>query len=248
MEDLKLQLDDALGTEDLVDQLTEKNLNLTEKADELQATVDDLEALRELADELEENHVETEKQLQAEIDHRDMLLREQLERLRANEETTADYETTIQQFRELVSVLQNDLDQLKQKEESEMVEKHTLTSQSQAMMSLNFQLQTSVMKAQAKSIDLELRKLDAAQANDRINIIQPYLPDAFFKTENDPISCLLLFKRLCFKADLIIKHLDQNYPISEKIMDNVTESLVTICEVRESTLLEQLIFNILFID
>lgn len=42
-------------------------MNLTEKLDELQATVDDLEALKELADELEENHVETEKQLQAEI-------------------------------------------------------------------------------------------------------------------------------------------------------------------------------------
>lgn len=29
--------------------------------------IDDLEALKELADELEENHLETEKQLQAEI-------------------------------------------------------------------------------------------------------------------------------------------------------------------------------------
>lgn len=67
VEDLKMQLDDALGAEDLVDQLTEKNLNLTEKLDELGATVDDLEALKELADELEENHMETEKQLQAEI-------------------------------------------------------------------------------------------------------------------------------------------------------------------------------------
>jgi dynactin 1 len=65
VEDLKMQLDDALGAEDLVDQLTEKNLNLTEKMDELSATVDDLEALKELADELEENHMETEKQLQA---------------------------------------------------------------------------------------------------------------------------------------------------------------------------------------
>jgi dynactin 1 len=135
LEDLKQQLDDALGAEDLVDQLTEKNLNLTEKLEEMRGTVDDLEALKELADELEENHVETEKQLEAEIgkpsflsfclsssicyhhsdpllsyehhlDHRDMLLREQLERLRSSEETAADYESTIQQFRELVTLLQ----------------------------------------------------------------------------------------------------------------------------------------------
>ena len=60
---------------------------------------------------------------------------------------------------------------------------------------------------------------------------QPYLPDAFFKTENDPISCLLLFKRLAYKSEIIIKHLDQTHPISEKIMDNVSESLVSVCEV-----------------
>ncbi|KAG1461217.1 hypothetical protein G6F46_004117 [Rhizopus delemar] len=233
VEDLKMQLDDAVGTEDLVEQLTEKNLNLTEKMEELKATVDDLEALKELADELEENHVETERQLQAEIDHRDMLLREQVERLRANEETIADYETTIEQFRQLVSHLQNDLKELKRKEKDDQTEKMTLSSQSQAMMSLNLQLQTTVMKAQAKSIDIELRKLEASQANDRLNMIQPYLPEPFFKTENDPISCLLLFKRLEFKSDLIIKHLDQNYPVSEKIMDSVTENLIIICEIKQ---------------
>jgi dynactin 1 len=67
IEELKQRLDDALGAEDLVEQLTEKNLALTEKLDELRMINDDLEALKELADELEENHMETEKQLQAEI-------------------------------------------------------------------------------------------------------------------------------------------------------------------------------------
>lgn len=67
IEELKQRLDDALGAEDLVEQLTEKNLALTEKMDEIRMANEDLEALKELADELEENHIETEKQLQAEI-------------------------------------------------------------------------------------------------------------------------------------------------------------------------------------
>ncbi|KAI9468505.1 MAG: dynein associated protein-domain-containing protein [Benjaminiella poitrasii] len=233
VDDLKMQLDDALGAEELVDQLTEKNLNLTEKLDELATTVEDLEALKELADELEENHMETEKQLQTEIDHRDMLLREQLERLRANEEMIADYEATIQQFRELVTLLQNDLQALRRKEQENASEKMTLSSQSQEMMSLNLQLQNTVIKVQAKQIDIELRKLETAQANDRLAMIQPYLPDSFFKTENDAISCLLLFKRMDYKSTLIVKHLDQSYPISEKIMNNVTEGLVTLCEIKQ---------------
>ncbi|ORX48475.1 hypothetical protein DM01DRAFT_255950 [Hesseltinella vesiculosa] len=233
MEDLKQRLDDAMGAEDLVEQLTDKNLTLTEQIEELRGTVDDLEALKELADELEENHVETEKQLEAEIEHRDMLLRDQLERLRHCEETNSDYEATIQQFRELVTLLQSDLEQLKQKGEVEASEKSNLSSQSQAMMSLNIQLQNTVMKSQAKSIDLELRKLEAAQATDRLTYVQPYLPDAFFKTENDPISCLLLFKRLVFKTDMIVKHLDQHHPISEKILEGISTHLVTICEMRQ---------------
>jgi Zn-dependent M16 (insulinase) family peptidase len=106
IEDLKIRLDDAIGAEDLAVQLTDKNLNLNEKIEELRATVEDLEALKELADELEENHMETEKQLQAEIDHRDMLLRGQVDRLASAEETNADYENTISQFRELVLNLQ----------------------------------------------------------------------------------------------------------------------------------------------
>jgi dynactin 1 len=162
-----------------------------------------------------------------------MLLREQMERMRAAEETNADYETTIQQFRELVTMLQNDLEHLRHKEVSQQSEQRTLSSQSQAMMSLNIQLQSTVMKAQAKSIDLELRKLEAAQANDRLSYIQPYLPDSFFKTENDAISCVLLFKRLVFKSELVIKQLDQNHPISEKIMDTVPESLISVCEMRQ---------------
>ena len=67
IEDLRQRLDDALGAEEMVEQLTEKNLALTEQLEDIQAGNDDLEALKELADELEENHVETEKQLQAEI-------------------------------------------------------------------------------------------------------------------------------------------------------------------------------------
>ena len=53
-----------------------------------------------------------------------------------------------------------------------MSESRNLSSQSQAMMSLNLQLRSTVMKSQAKAIDLDLRKLDAAQATERLNYVQ----------------------------------------------------------------------------
>ena len=48
-------------------QLTERNLMLGEKIEEMRITIEDLEALKELNDELEENHMETEKSLQEDI-------------------------------------------------------------------------------------------------------------------------------------------------------------------------------------
>ena len=105
-EELRLQLDDALGAEDMLEQLTERNLTLSDKVDELTATVEDLEALKELNDELEEGHAETEKQLLEEIELKDGQLRDARRRADALEESVAEYDGTIAQFRELVVSLQ----------------------------------------------------------------------------------------------------------------------------------------------
>lgn len=232
IEDLKQRLDDAIGAEDMIEQLSERNITLGEKIEEMQSAIDDLEALKELNDELEENHSETEKQLQAEINMKDGQLRDQFKRIETLEENIGDYENTILQFRELVAHLQSDLESLRQKQES--ANGGGLGSQSQAMLNLNLQLQSTAMKAQAKAIDLELRKLDALQANDNLMLVQPYLPDGFFRTENDSIQCLLLFKRLAFKAELMNKHLEQQYSIADKIaQNNIPSDLVPICEVRQ---------------
>ena len=88
-------------------------------------TIQDLEALKELSDELEEDHVETEKVLIAEIgnhslcciarvwfhnnfllDYKDGLIHDLARRINSQEEALADYERTIHQFRELVKNLQ----------------------------------------------------------------------------------------------------------------------------------------------
>lgn len=99
----------------------------------------------------------------------------------------ADYEGTVTQFRDLVLSLQrsacpfgnhhlkrvtyavctrsfSDLENLREHQASRETESQSLTSQSQAMLNLNLKLKSSVLKGQVKTIDLELRKLDAQQA------------------------------------------------------------------------------------
>ena len=95
------------------------------KIEEMRITIEDLEALKELNDELEENHMETEKQLHEDlgvlwrcrsyhipltvhlcIDRRDLQIREHVLKIETLEETCLDLENTINQFRELVLQLQ----------------------------------------------------------------------------------------------------------------------------------------------
>ncbi|KAL2059577.1 hypothetical protein ABVK25_000870 [Lepraria finkii] len=65
LEELRQQLDTALGAEEMIEELTEKNMALNEKLDDLRMTIEDLEALKELNDELEINHTETENSSKA---------------------------------------------------------------------------------------------------------------------------------------------------------------------------------------
>ena len=86
--------------------MTEKNLALAERVDEQRARIEDLEELREVNEELEENHLMTERELREEMEFKESLIREQTKRIQTAEETNLDYESTIMRFRELVLSLQ----------------------------------------------------------------------------------------------------------------------------------------------
>ena len=91
----------------------------------MRITIEDLEALKELGEELEENHVETERAMQDEIstccsihqiphgqqsccyvDEKDVQLAERQQRIESLEEACQDLERTIGRFRELVIQLE----------------------------------------------------------------------------------------------------------------------------------------------
>ncbi|PLW33329.1 hypothetical protein PCANC_25944 [Puccinia coronata f. sp. avenae] len=232
VEELKQQLDASMGVEDMLEQLTERNLTLNEKIDDMKMIIEDLEALKELADELEENHVETEKQMQEEIDFKDLQLRDHRKRNESLEESVADYENTILQFRELVLSLQTDLDAMRERQQIQHNESQTLASQTQAMLNLNRKLQTSSVKGQVKAIDLELRKLESTQAMLQCSIMKPYLLPAYFEGDHDAVESLLFFTRLAAKTDLVSSVIDQTNNLSEVSNGSVTEVVLIACDTR----------------
>jgi dynactin 1 len=202
VEDLRQQLDNALGAEDMIEDLTERNMSMNEQIEELKATIDDLESLKELNDELEINHVETEKEMQEDLDFKDSIIAEQARRSAQQEEALEDMEYTLSRFRELVTNLQTDLEDMRASHAVTETESEQLNNRSRAMMDLNLKLQVSAAKTQVKTIDLELRRLDAQEASEHLAIVQLFLPESFL-SDKDSVMALLRFKRVGFKANLL---------------------------------------------
>ena len=63
-------------------------------------------------------------------------------------------------------------------------------------------LQVSATKTQVKTIEFELRRLDAQEAAEHLAIVQLFLPEASH-SDRDPVLALLRFKRVGFKANLL---------------------------------------------
>jgi dynactin 1 len=124
---------------------------------------------------------------------KDVLIREHVRKAESLEEACADLEGTIGQFRDLVMQLQrsvlsmiclssshccysSELDSLRAQTQVAQTESQTAASQSAAMMSLNLKLQSSASKNQAKNIELEIKRMEARETRELLNIVQvrPY--------------------------------------------------------------------------
>lgn len=202
VEDLRQQLDTALGAEDMIEDLTERNMSMSEQIEELKAVIDDLENLKELNDELEVNHVQNERELQEELEFRDSVIAEQVRRAAQQDEALDDKDYTLSRFRELVKTMQNDLEDMRASQSVTDGESEKLNDRSRAMMDLNMKLQMSAAKAQVKTIDLELRRLEAQEAEQHLQIVKLFLPETY-KEDQDAVLALLRFKRLSFKSSLL---------------------------------------------
>ncbi|GAP85677.2 putative dynactin 1 [Rosellinia necatrix] len=201
-EDLRQQLDDNLGAETMIEQLSYEKLQQYEQIQELKAVIEDLESLKEINDELEVNHVQNEKEMQEELDFKDNIITEQARRAAEKDDIVGDLEYTLSRFRELVTNLQSDLEDMRASRAVNEAESEQLNSNARLMMDLNQKLQLSAAKTQIKTIDLEMQRMGAQEAQQHLDIVKLFLPETF-NTDRDSVLALLRFTRLSFKATLL---------------------------------------------
>jgi len=131
---------------------------------------------------------------------------------------------------------------------SQQVDTATTSKEAQSIMNLNLRLQSTAAKMQNKAIDIELKKLEAAQLSEHLRIVRvsyvqlilaqvdkkAYLPDPYTETEADSTSLYLTFLRLSSKTDMITSTISQihNIPPALHADDPALSPLVGICELR----------------
>ncbi|KAK7109531.1 dynactin subunit 1-like isoform X4 [Littorina saxatilis] len=212
--ELKEQVDAALGAEEMVEKLSEKNLQLEERIEALEEEKNDLEALNEMNEELQENTRETELELREERDNALVRLSENQRRVDALQETVADYETTINKFRGLVAQLQEANKELRSKQLESETKAETPTIEL-----FDFKAKFAETKAFAKTIDMELRKLEVQQAQSHVKMLLSFMPDAFLNRggDHDAISVLLMVPRVVNKAELLASQVKEKFEVVEKL-------------------------------
>lgn len=215
MIDLKEQVDAALGAEEMVETLTDRNLALEEKLQELEEEKADLEALHEMNEELQETAREAELELREELDLATGRANEFKRKLDATAETFADYETTISKFRDLVSTLQDTIRDMRSRQaETELKSESTPTIEV-----IDFKTKFAESKAYAKTIDMELRKLEVQQANRHVGLLQSFMGDNFMNRggDHDAILVLLMIPRIINKAELLASQIKDKFELTEDI-------------------------------
>ena len=222
LEDVKQQLDTASNQDDLIEELTGKNLAMTAQVEELRKANTDLEEIKQLDAELAAHSEEEKQKLQQNVEYQQELLDDQHRKVAKQEALIDDLEQTVSQYKGLVGDLQTDLDKLRASQQSTAVEANDQSNRSRAIMELNMKLQASATKTNIKTIDLELRKMDAQESLEHLAIVQNFLPEAY-NTDRDSVLAHLRFMRVGFKANLL------RDSVRDHMADQVTDEKVFFC-------------------
>lgn len=210
--ELKEQLDIGLGSQEMVEILTEKNLQLEDKVATLQEEIDDLEKITEINEQLQEGARESELELREELDISRSKISGLAKKLEESQEFIANLEGTIQKFRDLVKTL---------REENEDLQSQFYLSQEQSqekkVENIEFKMRFAETKAFARNIEISLRRIEVNQYRKEIELLSKFLPQSFFAegSDNDAIQVILFVSRMNEKCDIIARQIQEKYQLIE---------------------------------
>lgn len=152
----------------------------------MRITIEDLEALKELNDELEENHIETERHLYSQIEGLEVDIRERDSRLKELGEEKTDLDGTVGMFREVVLRLQGEIQNLQalhtQHEQDQTQQQKT--QESQAMHSLERKMKSTHVSGVTRRMEMDLLRVEVVELRLRLGIWGGFVPEQWMNGEH----------------------------------------------------------------
>ncbi|CAH0482655.1 unnamed protein product [Peronospora belbahrii] len=210
-EELKEMLDIANAYETMVEDLTEKNLTLGEKLAELETTVQSLESLREMDQEMEHQHTEYEAELRDEIDSQRATLQELKQAALDQKTVLEDKERTIARFRDLARSHREEIAQLKAKLRAESGAVESLKDTAHLALNQTMGLRALVASAREHEIEAAKQKIIADQARLENSFLRAVVPSSIFsETDQKVLRVRLTLGRISGKSDILLQHLKKD--------------------------------------
>ncbi|VDK84376.1 unnamed protein product [Litomosoides sigmodontis] len=210
--ELRERVDIAMGSEKMIEALTDRNLDMEEKVRALEETIDDFETMRAMDEEILETQKDTEKELREELDKACGKINELLMQIKACGAQADDYEKTILMFRKKVSDLNEEI-QERYDENLRMLEQIKFLEEGSGvpgMQSTGF----TATRAFSEIVDGEVRSLELEFAHQFTKYLKAFMPDNFTKPggDSDAIILNVLFPRLYQKSVILAKLMGNKYP------------------------------------
>ena len=207
VEDLRAHVDISTGAEEMLESLTDRNLSLGEQVEKCRATIADLEALREINEELEETRVASEKDLLEELKLRDKSLNEQRAKLQENEVVIIEYAAAIRRFRDLVASLREEVDDLRQNGAAKSIATEESAARIRALLSENAAIKADSRHSKLDALNSKLAISQSRLAQEHNKILR-YYANHNYAADETFIDAYVTWGRVSFTSDALADHIN----------------------------------------
>lgn len=203
----------ALGSQEMVEKLTEKNLSMEDKLEDMQKALDEEEKIKELSNMIIEEKDEIIADLRDEVDRYKTSLNNLRNSFIITNETVLDHENTIKKFRELVAMLKEENNSLRMAQENDLSKVQQAVDVQKQLENIEFKTRLLDRRDLSRAIDMELRQLDIEQSYRHMIYLACFFPESFFIRggDHDAISVLLFIPRMFTKCSIIERQIVEKY-------------------------------------
>ncbi|KHJ96472.1 hypothetical protein OESDEN_03559 [Oesophagostomum dentatum] len=212
--DYQEQIEAAMGAEEMVMNLANKNMEMENQIRQLESDRDELEALRDMDDQMMEEQKLVEKALLGEIEGLHIKINELQQRMKQEEDHREELITTIMKFRKKVGEQNEEIQDLKDQVLRYQEELTGHKSEENNMASIVSQMQVNVNRTFAEAVERQVSAVEVEFARKQMGYLKQFLPDNFTKAggDNDAVILNVLFPRLSAKAKLLTKLMAERFP------------------------------------